>query len=82
MRGLADAYSTINLDKLREEEYAIANRNNAPGAREPVGSVVVEPTLHTFFYSLVSAVAPAIAAGNCVVIQVSKYSPSGSRSQN
>ena len=70
MRCLADAYSTLDPDKLREEEYAIANGKNAPDAREPVGIVVIEPTLHTFFYSLVSAVAPAIASGNCVVVQV------------
>lgn len=70
MRCLADAYSALNPDKLLEEEYAIANGKDAPTARVPVGIVVVEPTMHTFFYSLVSAVAPAIAAGNCVVVQV------------
>ncbi|SPO01439.1 uncharacterized protein DNG_04112 [Cephalotrichum gorgonifer] len=70
MRCLAEVYSSLDAKKLLEDEYAIAAGRDAPHAREPVGIVVVEPTLHTFFHSLVSAVAPALAAGNCVVIQL------------
>jgi acyl-CoA reductase-like NAD-dependent aldehyde dehydrogenase len=32
---------------------------------------VIEPACHAFLYCLVSALAPALAAGNCVVVQVS-----------
>lgn len=80
MRCLADGYASLDTEKLLEEEYAIAKGRDAPAAREPVGIVVVEPTLHTFFYSLVSAVVPAITAGNCIVVQVRVRFPSKTRS--
>lgn len=70
MRCLADAYTSLDTKALLEDEHAIANGRDAPDASEPVGIVVVEPAAHTFFYTLVSAVAPAVAAGNCVVVQV------------
>lgn len=70
MRCLADAYTSLDPKKLLEEEYAVAKGKGAADSREPVGIVVVEAKSHTFFYSLVSAAVPAIAAGNCVVIQV------------
>ena len=70
MRCLADVYAALDPETLLDEEYALANGKDAADAREPVGIVVVEATAHTFFYSVVSAVAPAIAAGNCVIVQV------------
>ncbi|CAI4214086.1 unnamed protein product [Parascedosporium putredinis] len=70
MRAIADAYTALDTEKALEEEYALAHGKDSPDAREPVGVVVIEPTSHTFFYSLITALVPALAAGNCVILQV------------
>lgn len=71
LRCLAQVYDSIDTDTELKREYRIANTKDAPDAREAVGIVVIEPTAHTFLYSLVAALAPAIGAGNCIVVQVS-----------
>lgn len=73
MRCVADAHAAIDTEKALSEEYAVARGEDAPGARAPAGIVVVEPGAHTFFYSIVSALVPAMEAGNCVVVQVSVF---------
>jgi acyl-CoA reductase-like NAD-dependent aldehyde dehydrogenase len=70
LRCISEAYTAIDPAKALEDEYAIASRRDADDAREPVGIIVIEPATYTFFYSLVSALVPALAAGNCVLIQV------------
>lgn len=70
LRCLADSYASIDPEALLAAEYAVATSRDTPDAREPVGIVVIEPAAHTFLFSLISALAPAIAAGNCVVVQV------------
>lgn len=72
LRCLADNYDAIDPESDLKTEYAIANSKDAPEAREPVGIVVIEPAAHTFVFSLISALGPALAAGNCVIIQVSR----------
>jgi len=70
LRCLAEVYDSIDTNTELQDEYRIANGKDAPDAREAVGVVVIEPTTHTFLYSLLSALAPAIGAGNCVIVQV------------
>jgi hypothetical protein len=36
-----------------------------------VSIVVVEPAAHAFLFCLVSAVGPALVAGNCIIVRVS-----------
>ncbi|KAF4466327.1 aldehyde dehydrogenase family 3 member b1 [Fusarium albosuccineum] len=69
LQCIADAFTSINPEKALEEEYAIANGHDDANNREPVGIVVIEPSSHAFFYSLIAALVPAIAAGNCVIVQ-------------
>ena len=71
LRTIAEAYTAIDSAKALKEANALAEGKDAPDAREPIGIVVIEPTSHTFFYSLISALVPALAGGNCVLIQVS-----------
>ncbi|RGP75120.1 aldehyde dehydrogenase family 3 member b1 [Fusarium longipes] len=66
---IADAYSSINPDQQLEEEYAVKKGCDDTTSREPVGIVVIEPSNHAFFYALIAALAPALAAGNCVIVQ-------------
>ncbi|KAF4414608.1 Aldehyde dehydrogenase family 3 member B1, partial [Fusarium austroafricanum] len=68
LQALAEAHSSINPAKAFEEEYAVANGHDDTSSREPVGIVVIEPSSHAFFYGLIAALAPTLAAGNCVVV--------------
>lgn len=70
LRCIAKSYASIDPKKILQDEYAIASGQDVPDAREPYGIVVIEPSQHAFFVSLVSVLAPALAAGNCVVVQV------------
>lgn len=70
LKDLRDHYVALDKKKALEREYAIANGKDSPDNREGVGVVIVVPTSHTPFYSVVSALGAAIAAGNCVILQV------------
>lgn len=71
LQAIANAYESINPEQQLEEEYSVKKRQDDLTAREPVGVVVVEPAAHAWFHGLISALAVSIAAGNCVIIQVS-----------
>lgn len=70
LQCIASLYSSIDPDAALKDEYAVSNGIDAPNAREAVGIVVIEPTSQAFVYSLIAALAPAIAGGNCVIVQV------------
>ncbi|KAM0521589.1 hypothetical protein ACHAPW_005991 [Verticillium nonalfalfae] len=72
LRCLAQVYDSIDTDTELKLEYRIANSKDASDARDPVGIVVIEPLAQTFLYSLLSALAPAIGAGNCVIVQMGR----------
>ncbi len=70
LRCLQQCYNSINPDAELTAEYAIANSRDAPDSREPFGVVLIEPATHAFVFGLISALAPAVAAGNCVIVRV------------
>ncbi|KAG9256756.1 Aldehyde/histidinol dehydrogenase [Emericellopsis atlantica] len=69
LRCVADAHASIEPKKVLADEYALAHGVDSPEAREPVGIVVIEPSSHSFTHSLLAALAPALAAGNCAIVQ-------------
>ncbi|KAK4119839.1 ALDH-like protein [Parathielavia appendiculata] len=69
MRQLANAYSALDLDQALHDEYAVSRGQSAAQRREAVGIVVIHPAKHAFFSCLLSALIPALTAGNCVVVQ-------------
>ncbi|KAK4149413.1 hypothetical protein C8A00DRAFT_46978 [Chaetomidium leptoderma] len=69
MRQLAQACTAINPDKALHDEYAVSRSQSTPQEREPVGIVVIQPAKHAFFSCLMSAFIPALAAGNCVIVE-------------
>jgi acyl-CoA reductase-like NAD-dependent aldehyde dehydrogenase len=71
LRAIAEAYNSIDPAKDLEEEYSVAKGHDDTTSREPVGIVLIEPSSHAFFYCLVAALAPALAAGNCIIVHVS-----------
>ncbi|KAM0324344.1 hypothetical protein ACHAQA_008125 [Verticillium albo-atrum] len=72
LRCLAQVYDSIDTETELKREYRISQGTDAPDTREPVGVVVIEPTSHTFLYSLISAIAPAVGAGNCIIVQMER----------
>ncbi|KAJ5728880.1 ALDH-like protein [Penicillium malachiteum] len=70
LRSLKEYYETLDSDKALHQEYAISRGEDSPAQAEPIGIVYVAITEHTVFYSTIAAICAALAAGNCVVIQV------------
>jgi acyl-CoA reductase-like NAD-dependent aldehyde dehydrogenase len=71
LQCLADNFAAIDPENVLRDEYSIARDEDVPDGQEPVGIVVIEPASHAFLYCLVSALGPALATGNCVIVQVS-----------
>lgn len=63
-------YSSIDVEKCLEDEYSLAKGKDFPNRRDAVGIVYIKPTQYTLLYSVVASLASAIAAGNCVVLEV------------
>lgn len=63
-------YSGLSLKKDLEVEYRIAHRKDNPDAVRGVGIIYIVPTSHTPFFSIISALSAAMAAGNCIVLEV------------
>jgi acyl-CoA reductase-like NAD-dependent aldehyde dehydrogenase len=69
MRQLSQAYTAIDTNQAFHDEYAVSRSQSASQRREAVGIVVIHPAKHAFFACLLSALVPALAAGNCVIVQ-------------
>ncbi|KLU92909.1 hypothetical protein MAPG_11857 [Magnaporthiopsis poae ATCC 64411] len=67
MRVLSQEWAALDTGKALHDEYAVSRGQNSLG-REPVGIVVIHPARHAFLFALMSALAPALAAGNCVIV--------------
>lgn len=67
-------YSELDPKKELEDEYAVAKSKDAPELRVGVGIVLLKAhTEHTMFFSVIAPLSGAIAAGNCVIVQVSMH---------
>jgi acyl-CoA reductase-like NAD-dependent aldehyde dehydrogenase len=68
-------YTSLSLEKDLEAEYRIARgKDNVDGVRGH-GIVYIIPNAHTLFYSIISALSAALAAGNCIVLEVCFFLP-------
>ncbi|KAK3327993.1 Aldehyde/histidinol dehydrogenase [Cercophora scortea] len=70
MEAVRHFYDALDFDRELENEYRVANGKDNPGRRVGVGMVVIRPTDHSRFYSIVTPLAAAISAGNCVVLEL------------
>lgn len=71
LRLLGEISTAVNPTQALKDEYSIARSQDLAGGRQPFGIVVIEePAPHAFLYSLISALAPAIAEGNTVIVQI------------
>lgn len=64
-------YTSLDLDKDLQEEYSIVHGKDKRGGRRGAGIVYIIPIDHTLFYSVISVLAAALAAGNCIILEVS-----------
>lgn len=64
-------YNSIDAKKELEAEYRIKNGKDASDRREPWGVAYIEPQKsHTPFFSAISPLSAALAAGSCVALKV------------
>ncbi|CRG83449.1 Isoleucine--tRNA ligase [Talaromyces islandicus] len=70
MDNLNNHYQSLDYKSTLNDEYAILKGEDRDGRQEPFGIVYIVPTNYTLFYSVIVAVSAAIAAGNCVVIEL------------
>jgi len=67
---LRQRFEELDIKKEHEEEYAIAKKANASSLRVGAGIVIIQPAPYTLFYSVITPLSAAVAAGNCVILQV------------
>lgn len=65
-------YQTLNFEKSIVDEYNITKGTDLLSRRVGKGLVIIRPTTHTRFYSIICPIATAITAGNCVCLEVCK----------
>lgn len=70
LAAVRDLYDQIDFKKTIRDEMRIARGEDNPDARIPYGIVLLRPTTHTRFFSIISAAATALAAGNVVLLEV------------
>lgn len=70
LESIASSFAESDFEKALATEYKIANCENTPDHRCAYGVVYIAPASYNLVYSCVAAVATAIAAGNCVVLEV------------
>ena len=68
---LGEIYDQVDFSRSLEEEYAVSHNQSNLSARTPHGTVFIRHGTRNVFYGIVSAVAAALAAGNCVLLEVS-----------
>lgn len=68
--SLREFYDGLDFKKELKDEFAVVNGEDNVARRVGVGLVVVRPTSHTRLYSVVAPICAAVAAGNCVLLEV------------
>ncbi|KAF2111902.1 putative PutA family dehydrogenase [Lophiotrema nucula] len=70
LQAIREYYKTLDETEALRLEYALTRSEDAPARQAGIGVVYLAPTNHTLFYSVVATTSAAIAAGNCVVIEL------------
>ncbi|KAF7715071.1 Uncharacterized protein PECH_003541 [Penicillium ucsense] len=70
MQELRTHYASCDIHKDLEIEYRIAKGQNNEDNVQGAGIVYIVPSTHTLFFSIISALTAAMAAGNCVVLEL------------
>lgn len=70
MEAVRHFYESVDFDKDLKDEYSVAHGKDNLSRRVGLGLVLIRPTSHTRVFSTVTPLAAAIAAGNCVLLEV------------
>lgn len=70
MNGITKLNQSLQFEESIKNEYSIASGIDAPSRSIGKGLVILRPTTHTRFYSIICPIATAIAAGNCTCLEV------------
>lgn len=70
LENVASFFAEANFESALKSEYRLARAENASDNLAPFGSVYIVPSTYNLVFSCVTAVAAAVAAGNCVVLEV------------
>lgn len=70
MEAVRHFNDSLDFEKDLKEEYRVVRGEDNLERRVGAGLVVIRPTTHTRFYSVVTPLAAAIAAGNCIILEV------------
>lgn len=68
--SLKNIYQSLDSAETLKNEYSISRGEDYAMSREGVGIVYIVPTTYTLFYSVIVTISSALAAGNCVVLEV------------
>ena len=71
LENVASCFSQCNLEVVLDQEYKLARSEDSAGNLSPYGIAYIQPSRYNVVYSCVTAVAAAILAGNCVVVEIS-----------
>ncbi|ETN42316.1 uncharacterized protein HMPREF1541_01470 [Cyphellophora europaea CBS 101466] len=69
LNALKEFHSTVHPQACQEAEYRVARSQDHPDQRRPYGYAYIVPAHVDELYSTVVAVAAALAAGNCILVQ-------------
>jgi acyl-CoA reductase-like NAD-dependent aldehyde dehydrogenase len=70
MDAIRRSYETLDFDQSQKDEYMVKEGKSNLNRRVGVGVVAIRPAKHTRFYSAVTPLVAAIAAGNCILLEV------------
>jgi hypothetical protein len=73
MDALRTFYETLDFDQLLKQEYLVKEGKDNRNRRVGLGLVAIRPSSHSQFYSVLVPLSAAIAAGNCVILEVSFF---------
>ncbi|PYH48926.1 uncharacterized protein BP01DRAFT_420657 [Aspergillus saccharolyticus JOP 1030-1] len=72
LKELRTHYASLDLSKDLEEEYRVAHGKDNRDCKRGAGIVYIVPCTHTMFFSVISALSAALAAGNCIILELTK----------
>lgn len=70
LQTVASYFTESNLERALHAEFALARLENAETNSVPYSVAYIVPSRYNFLYSSVCAVAAAVSAGSCVILEV------------
>jgi acyl-CoA reductase-like NAD-dependent aldehyde dehydrogenase len=75
MDALRKAYESLNFESSLQQEYQVAHGKDNVERRVAMGLVAIRPSQHSRFYSTLAPLVAALAAGNCILLEVNVFFP-------